>query len=146
LSGEVISGDPNSRRPLPVLDEQTGYYWCGGAQGQLLIARCDRCRLYQHPPLQRCSGCGGDEFTPSPVSGRGRVATYTVNHEPWIPGLPVPFVFAAVELQEQSGLYVFSNIVSPRAVVQVRVGMPVVVFFERHGDIYLPLFRPDAGD
>ena len=144
MSGEAVVGDSNSRRPLPVLDEQTGYFWTGGASGQLLIARCDRCRDYQHPPLQHCAACGGDAFTPSPVSGRGRVATFTVNHEAWIPGLSVPFVFAAVELAEQAELYVFSNIVSP--VDQVRIGMPVSVCFERHGDLYLPLFRPDERD
>ena len=144
MIGEVIEGDPKSRRPLPLLEEQTGYYWRGGAQGQLLIARCDRCNRYEHPPLLRCAGCGGDAFTPSPVSGRGRVATFTVNHEAWTPALPVPFVFAAVELVEQPELYVFSNIVGP--VDQVRVGMLVTVFFERHGDIYLPLFRPVTGD
>lgn len=61
-----------------------------------------------------------------------------------MPTLPVPFVFAAVELVEQPQLYVFSNIVAP--VEQVRVGMPVTVFFEKRGDIYLPLFRPVTGD
>ena len=91
----------------------TGYFWTGGAEGKLLIARCDKCNVYQHPPLQRCSGCGGEAFTPTPVSGRGRVATFTVNHEPWMPNLRVPFVFAAVELAEQPELYVFSNISGP---------------------------------
>ena len=71
------------------------------------------------------------------------MATFTVNHEAWIPGLPVPFVFAAVELTEQAELYVFSNILGPTD--RVRIGMPVAVCFERHGEIYLPLFRPDEG-
>jgi uncharacterized OB-fold protein len=126
-----------------LIEEQARYFWTGGAEGQLLIARCDQCRVYQHPPLQRCAACGGDAFTPSPVSGRGRVATFTVNHEAWMPsaGLSVPFVFAAVELVEQAKLYVFSNVLSP--VDRVRIGMPVSVYFEQRGDVYLPLFRPD---
>jgi uncharacterized OB-fold protein len=140
LTGGAASGDPvKSRRPLPVLDKLTSYFWTGGANGQLLIARCDQCRLYQHPPLQRCAACGSSSFTPSPVTGRGRVATFTVNQEPWLPGLAVPFVFAAVELVEQAELYVFSNIVEP--VERVRIGLPVAVFFEQHGEIFLPLFR-----
>ena len=134
-------GHSNVRRPLPVLEQHSSYFWTGGERGQLLIAHCDRCRLYQHPPLQRCPGCGGDTLTPLPVSGRGRVATFTVNHEAWLPGMAVPFVFAAVELAEQPQLYVFSNIAAP--VDRVRIGMPVSVYFERHGEIYLPLFRPD---
>ena len=144
MTGEAAAGEANSRRPLPVLEKGTRYFWTGGADGHLLIARCDQCRIYQHPPLQRCAVCGGGAFTPSAVSGRGRVATFTINHEAWIPGLAVPFVFAAVELVEQAELYVFSNIVGP--VDQVTVGMRVSVCFEQHGDIWLPFFKPDPGD
>jgi uncharacterized OB-fold protein len=87
-------------------------------------------------------------MAPQPVSGRGRVASFTINRQPWVPGLAVPFVFAAVELVEQAELYVFTNIVGC-AVEAVRIGMSVEVTFEAHGAIHLPLFRPleaaDAG-
>lgn len=106
-----------------------------------MISRCERCGVYQHPPLPRCPKCGSNQVAPSPVSGRGRVATFTINHEPWLPGLPVPFIYAAVELVEQSELYLFTNILCP--VDQVRSGMPVMVTFEQHEDVYLPLFRPE---
>lgn len=119
----------------------TESFWTAGARGQLVIARCERCGTYQHPPLQRCASCGGDELIPTPVSGRGRVATFTVNYEPWTPRHPVPFVFAAVELAEQPELYVFSNISGP--VDEVRIGTPVTVYFEQRDDIYVPLFRPE---
>ncbi|HEX4378018.1 MAG TPA: OB-fold domain-containing protein [Steroidobacteraceae bacterium] len=137
---EPVVFEPAGQRILPLLEKQTGYFWTGGAQGQLLIARCDRCYRYQHPPFERCAACGGEALTPAPVSGRGRVATFTINHERWTPGMAVPFVFAAVELAEQAALYIFSNILAP--VDQVRIGMPVSVCFERHGEIFLPLFRP----
>lgn len=129
-------------RPLPLLDTQTGYYWTGGAEGRLLIQRCGRCGTYQHPPLPRCPGCGRDDLAPTPVSGHGRVATFTINHERWLPDLAVPFVYAAVELVEQKALYVFTNILCP--VGQVRSGMPVQVCFEQHDDVFLPMFRPDT--
>jgi hypothetical protein len=29
---------------------------------------------------------------------------------------------------------------------RVRIGTPVCVFFEQHGEVYLPLFRPDERD
>jgi uncharacterized protein len=139
-----LTGDPAvvqsaSRRILPLLEKQTSYFWTGGAQQQLLIARCNRCLRYQHPPFERCSGCGHDVLTPAPVSGRGRVASFTINQEAWLPGATEPFVFAAVELTEQVGLYVFTNVTGPPQ--QVRIGMPVEVYFEPHGQIFLPLFR-----
>jgi hypothetical protein len=74
------------------------------------------------------------------------VKTYTVNVEPWTKGLEAPFVFAAVELDEQSELYVFSNILAPANAV--RTGMRVEVTFEQREDVYLPLFQPavDSAD
>lgn len=138
---------PVARRQLPALEPETAFFWTAGAEGRLKISRCQACGRYQHPPLPRCPACGG-EAAPEAVSGRGRVATFTVNEQAWIPGLAVPFVFAAVELAEQAELYVFSNIVGcpPEA---VRTGLPVEVTFEAHGDIHLPLFQPtgaaDAG-
>lgn len=81
---------------------------------------------------------------PSGVSGRGRIASFTINHQQWIPRLAVPFVFAAVELIEQSELYVFTNIIDCR-VDNVCIGMAVEVVFERHDDVFLPMFRPVRG-
>jgi uncharacterized OB-fold protein len=128
-------------RQLPLIDAETGWYWTGGADGRLRIARCGGCGHYQHPPLPRCPVCGSDAIAPAPVSGRGRIAAFTVNHEAWKPGLPVPFIFAAVELAEQPELYVFTNILGP--VEAVRSGLPVTVAFERHEDVFLPMFRID---
>jgi uncharacterized OB-fold protein len=129
-----------ARRQLPALEPDTAVFWTAGAQGRLMICRCEACGRYQHPPLPRCPACGGDQVSPAPVSGRALVASFTVNHQPWAPGLAVPFVFAAVELVEQAELYVFTNIVGC-PVEAVRIGMPVEVAFERHGDVYLPMFQ-----
>ncbi|MET0239042.1 MAG: OB-fold domain-containing protein [Sphingobium sp.] len=132
---------PAPRRQLPLLDKETGFYWTGGEQGHLLIQRCGECGIYQHPPLPRCRKCHSANVAPTPVSGRGRVATYTVNHEPWLPGLAVPFVYGVVELAEQTQLYVYTNILGP--IEGVRTGLPVTVEFEHIEDVWLPMFRPD---
>lgn len=131
-----------SGRKLPKLTPETGFFWTSGADGKLRIQRCGACRHWQHPPFPRCTVCGSEDVSPQPVSGRGRVATYTINYEPWHPGLPVPFVFAAVELEEQAQLYVFSTIDVP--VAEARIGLPVSVYFERDEDVWLPLFRPES--
>lgn len=128
-------------RKLPALEPDSAFYWTSGAEGVLRIQRCNTCGIYQQPPLPRCRSCHGEDVAPQPVSGKGRVATYTVNHEPWLPGLPVPFVFAAVELEEQAELYVFTNIAGP--VEAVRRGMRVSVCFEQHEDVWLPMFQPE---
>jgi uncharacterized OB-fold protein len=134
-----------NRRNLPALERDTAFFWKAGAEGRLLISRCGACGRYQHPPLPHCPTCASDAVSPAPVSGRGRVATFTVNHQRWTAGLEVPFVFAAVELEEQSELYVFTNIIGC-AVDEVRIGMPVSVCFERHDDVFLPMFQPGKSD
>src|SRR5579863_8969582 len=97
--------DPDSSpsrhaRQLPSLERETAFYWQAGADGVLKICRCQSCGHYIHPPLPRCPKCAG-EVQPEAVSGRGRVASYTINYQQWLPGMAVPFVFAAVELEEQ---------------------------------------------
>ena len=127
-------------RKLPALEPDSAFFWSSGEDGKLRIQRCTDCRTWQHPPFPRCTSCGSEAVAPEVVSGRGRVAAYTINYEAWLPGLEVPFVFASVELEEQAELYVFTNILAP--VDSVRIGMPVSVSFEQHDDVWLPMFTP----
>ena len=126
-------------RKLPLLTPETEAFWTGGERGDLMIQRCTHCGLYQHPPLPICAACRTETVFPTAVSGRGRIKTLTVNHQAWVPGLDEPFVFAAVELEEQAELYVFSNILAPPA--SVRSGMKVRVCFEHQEDVWLPMFK-----
>ncbi len=128
-------------RSLPSLSPLNRAFWTGGEAGQLLIQRCDACSTYVHPPRVRCPRCHGAALGYSPVSGRGRVATFTVNRQQWVKGLSEPFVFAVVELEEQAELYVFSNIAGC-PVDDVDVGQAVEVFFEQNEEVFLPMFRP----
>lgn len=128
-------------RMLPGLDPENRPYWTGGAEGRLLITQCGDCGRYMHPPRPMCEKCASLNVSPQPVSGRGRVKTYTVNHQPWLPRVPVPYVVAAVELEEQPLLYVMTNIVDCE-VDAVHTGMPVEVQFEAHEDVHIPLFSP----
>lgn len=136
-----LAGQPS--RILPGLEGSTRAFWTGGAAGQLLISHCSACKTFMHPPMTRCSACGSQRVKPKAVSGRGRVASFSINHQAWVPGLAVPYVFAAVELAEQAELYVLTNIVNA-PVGEVEIGMPVEVTFEAHGDVHLPMFQPGA--
>lgn len=126
-------------RKLPALTPETEAFWTGGEHGALMIQRCTTCGTYQHPPLPICSHCHTETVHPTAVSGRGKVKTYTVNYQQWVPGLDEPFVFAAIELEEQPELYVFSNVLAP--VDAVKSGMKVKVCFEHHDDVWLPMFQ-----
>jgi uncharacterized protein len=76
------------------------------------------------------------------MSGKGKVVTYTINHQPWRPELKNPYVVAVVELVEQAGLRFVTNIVGVPP-EQVCIDMPVKVVFEHQEDVWLPLFTKD---
>lgn len=131
---------PPPFRLLPSITEMNRYFWCGGEDGRLHILRCSVCGTYIHPYAARCPQCRSADVAPQPVSGRGRVVSYTINHQPWAPNQAVPYVVALVQLDEQANLRLMTNL--PRTpLADVRHGMPVKVFFEQHGDIHLPLFE-----
>ena len=127
-------------RLLPQITEMNQHFWCGGADGRLHILRCEACSTWIHPYAARCPNCRSDKIAPQAVSGRGSVAGFTVNHQPWVPGVEVPYVIAIVELEEQANIRLMTNM--PRTPIdQVRLGLPVKVFFEQDGEIYVPLFE-----
>ncbi|OBI41274.1 DNA-binding protein [Mycobacterium sp. E796] len=107
--------------------------------GELLIEHCDACARWVHPAAGECRDCGGP-LVARPVSGRGTVFTYTVNHHPYNPEIPTPYVIAIVELAEQSGLRVAANIVGCEP-DSVTCGLPVAIQPER-GSGGAPQFAP----
>lgn len=84
----------------------------------------------------------GETLTPSRLSGRGTVFTYTVSHQPFLPGLRVPYVVAIVELAEQAGLQLTTRLINCDP-DDVGIGMPVRVVFAEHDGVRLPFFEPD---
>ena len=129
-------------RLLPRVTDRNRHFWQGGEQGRLQFLRCAACQTWIHPPQPVCPECLGKNLSPEAVSGRARVLTYTLNHQPWVPAPDHPDCIAIVEIEEQDGLRLMTNIVNcaPEA---VEIGMPVRVVFEEQEDVWLPLFEPD---
>lgn len=133
--------------PRPDPESLGAFYWEGARQGVLLIQRCDECGTYIHYPRPVCRVCLSQRLTPAPVSGRGVVHSYTVMMQPFHPFFAdrVPYVVASIELEEQTGLRVMSNLVDCD-LDAVEVGMPVEVVFEDVvPDWTVPQFRPAPG-
>jgi len=126
--------------PIPQITDDNGAFWTGGREGELLIARCANCGYYVHPPSPRCPKCLSAEVEPQPVSGRGTVYSYTINRQAWVAGLEVPFVIAIVELDEQPGLRLMTNVVDCPP-DEVEIGMPVEVAFVERGEAFIPVFH-----
>lgn len=109
------------------------------------MQHCDSCDRWQHPPNPVCFHCLSRDVEFRPVSGRGRVYSYTINYQPWLPHLQEPYAVIIVELDEQPGLRFVSRLVdTPLDLVDV--GMLVEVVFEPLGDgLYAPLFAAAGG-
>lgn len=135
---------PEARfRVLPRLDDDNTFFWTSGADGTLRFLRCTTCGYFVHPPSPICPDCLTRTLVPHAVSGRATVASFTVNHQPWMPTFDGPYVIALVEIDEQPSVRLMTNIVDCD-VDEVHVGMPVEVTFEHNDDVWLPLFRPVA--
>jgi len=130
-------------RPRPKLDADNRAFWTGGAQGRLYITCCADCGGYTHPPRPVCRHCRSEAVAPVAVAGTGAIDSYTINHQPWMPGLPVPFVIARVALDAVPGVFLTTNIVGC-PVDAVDVGDRVRVRFEEQDGIWFPLFEKGA--
>lgn len=76
------------------------------------------------------------------ASGRGTIFAFTIARQAFHESFAdrVPYVLALVELEEQAGLRVLSNIVGPDQAA-LASGAPVELVFEARGDWALPQFR-----
>jgi uncharacterized OB-fold protein len=128
-------------RPIPAADGVSSTYWEAGSRRELLIQRCPACGHLQHYPRAMCTECGEDpEWLPA--SGRGTVHTFTIIRQNYARPFrdELPYVVAIIELEE--GPKMMSS-VTGIAADDVRIGMPVEVYFEPAADkIGVPFFRP----
>ncbi|MGE2734560.1 Zn-ribbon domain-containing OB-fold protein [Mycolicibacterium vaccae] len=137
-----VSGIPP--RILPRIDDVSEPYWTGGGDGVLRLAHCAQCRRFVHPPRPDCPHCG-TALGYRAVSGDATLFSYTVAHQQFHPEVPTPFVIALVEIVEQPGIRLVTNIVDcdPETLF---CGMALRVRFEqqRRGDVavHVPVFAP----
>lgn len=131
-------------RARPVLTSRNRHFWTGGAHNELLVLSCENCGYLVHPPRPICGRCRERTLSPLALSGIGSVYSFTVSYHPWVAGLESPYVVAQVELAEQAGVLILTNIVEVDC-SDVHIGMKVEVCFSRNGDCYIPLFRPLPG-
>ena len=127
-------------RPLPKLTPENEFFWTSGADGVLRFQYCGASDRYLHPPGVVCPGCGEPPEIRE-VSGRATVVGVTVNHQPWLPDMEVPYVIGLVAIEEDPLVRLTTLIVDAEP-DEVVIGLPVSVRFEQHKDVWLPVFAP----
>jgi uncharacterized OB-fold protein len=85
-------------------------------------------------------------MTPTEMSGKGSLYSFATVDRLFHAGFAadLPYVVGLVELDEQAGVRMLTNIVEA-ASADLRVGMAVEVTFEDRDAVTLPQFRPRGG-
>lgn len=116
-----VSGVP------PLLTTQNQAYFEAAAAGRLIVERCADCACEIFPPRGVCRKCRGRNLDPAVVTGPGVVHSWTVNHQPWMPGMEVPFALALVEFPHHPGVRVPGRVTGD--LDRLDVGAPVDIGF-----------------
>jgi uncharacterized OB-fold protein len=143
--GLVLAPPPAPwRSTIPGPDPENALYFDALVRHELLILRCraDGCRRWVHYPLASCPTCHGFDLAPEAVSGRGEIYSYTLVNREFTPNYPPPYVAVLVDLDEQPGLRILSNIVGC-AVSDVAIGLRVRATFADYETHSLVYFEPD---
>ncbi len=152
--------EPAVARLLPPQTELAAPFWQGCRAGELRLQHCAACDRFQFYPRIVCTGCGATPLAWQAVSGRGRIASFTVVRRALSAAYEAPYVVALIDLEE--GPRLMSNIVDTDVgavagmqagptdewkPARVEVGARVEVQFEPWGaDWVLPVFRVAHGD
>jgi acetyl-CoA acetyltransferase/uncharacterized OB-fold protein len=130
-----------SARALPVVTQETEFFWTAGADGLLRLQECQACQALIHPPQPVCRYCHGHRIEPRAVSGYGTLIGFTVNHRFSVPGLTPPYVIGQVAIEEDPRVRLTTTIVDADP-DNLELGQRMRVTFEHVEDVWLPLFRP----
>lgn len=129
--------------PYPIPEYGTEPYWAACNEERLVIQRCKACGKFRWHPSPLCIFCAHGDYDWAPLSGRGRVYSWTVITHPVHPAAValVPYVVVEVELAEQDKLRMISNLVDCDP-ASIQFDAPVSVAFTTHASGQkLPVFR-----
>lgn len=129
--------------PLPEFHGDYQEFWQGCKRQELVIQRCKDCGWYRHYPRPLCPRCHSWNTEWAKVSGKGNLWSWAIVTHPIDPVVSdkVPYNVVEVELVEQEGLRLISNLIDCE-MEEFYIGMPVeVVFEEMTPEITLPRFR-----
>ncbi|MCX5779706.1 MAG: OB-fold domain-containing protein [Firmicutes bacterium] len=116
-------------------------YWEKVDSGQLWLQFCPNCQKFVFYPRELCPFCLQAHLEWRPVSGTGKVHSYTIVYVSALPEFQdkVPYLYALVELDE--GVKMSTNLIDC-SLDQVQVDLPVIFTTMKREGKTLPVFRP----
>ncbi|MBI4233857.1 MAG: Zn-ribbon domain-containing OB-fold protein [Chloroflexi bacterium] len=132
------------RRPSPVPQPESDFYWQKCKEHELWVRRCKECQRTYFYPRDICPNCFSRNTEWSKTSGKGKLYSYAIAHRAPMPAFQAmtPYVIALVELE--GGARMPTNLIGVEPdPAKIRCDMPVEVVFEDVDEkISLPKFRP----
>ena len=122
-SGEPVEDLDGVKMMRPSASRDTLFFWEGVAAHELRLQQRPDGSL-QHPPVPAVWKDKAETTDYVLASGRGTVYSFVVHHAPKVPGRPLPFVVALVELEEGVRMLGELRGVDPESVA---IGQPVQV-------------------
>jgi uncharacterized OB-fold protein len=125
---KTMSEDKTEKKQLPL---KPGMFKLADKEGErsyLIASKCKECGTYAFPRRAVCLNCGAESMEESPLSGRGRVYTYTIARQQ-LPGafVQVPYAIAIILLEEGCQLHT----VVTEDWENIKVDMDMEVYFEK---------------
>jgi acetyl-CoA acetyltransferase/uncharacterized OB-fold protein len=130
-----------TERIVPQLTDQNEFYWKSGEDGKLRFQKCNDCAGLTYPPQQVCVHCRSLDLAVTEVSGKARLIGFTFNQRFGMPGLPAPFTFVQVAIEEDDRVRLTSRLVDAEH-TDLTLGQQMRVQFEHIDDVWIPLFAP----
>ncbi len=138
---EMVEAGLHPDYPLPDIDDPVmAPFWNGCRGGKLILQRDRETGQVHWPPKPAYWKRGRLEYFDA--SGRGRVYTYVVGYEPFLPAFQdmLPHIMVVVQLEESVRIVGHMVHCTPE---QMRFEMPVRVAYKRLTErITLPVWEP----
>ena len=130
-------------RPPRAMDPYAAQFWHFTLDKELRLQACSDCGKYRWPPGPTCGVCLSEDFNWAPVSGRGRLISWTTFHREYFPEYPPPHTVIVVELDEGP---LFVSTPAHSEVAELAEGMLLQLAWlpaeDPLGAYNLPVFRP----
>ncbi|HEX2315572.1 MAG TPA: OB-fold domain-containing protein [Thermomonospora sp.] len=137
-----MTGRLRGVRPEP--DRDSAPWWEAVRRHELTVQRCGGCGTLRFPARSVCNRCRSRVSTWTRALGTGRVYSWIVNHQAFLPGMrdEVPFPVVLVRLDDGDDLLMYGNLVEGDP-AELTPGMPVEAVFEDVDDeLTLVQWRP----
>ena len=128
-------------QPAPSLDSAP--YWESLKQGIFSIQHCSQCGQWQFPMIETCRHCAG-KLEMKPVSGKGTIHTFIIEHRRVAPGFDhlLPYAIALVAPDEAPHARIPSRIVADDlAAVKIGAAVRAEIVDLPGGDYKIPVFH-----